>query len=223
VDVPGVPINFGFNALAGLTLLQHPDGVAQARALGTRLLSVKGIRLDQAPMLRQDNTLQAWPWIDGTFSWVEPTAWCLLLLKQRRAEMRNAAADRIRVGEQLLIDRACRNGGWNYGGSNVYGQELWAYVPTTALGLLAMQDRRSEPVVARSLDLLGKDVGNERSAVALALAAIALRIYGAPVTETLKLLSSAIPAAQTMGSVLGMAMALYATADQRRPMTAFTV
>ena len=51
-------------------------------------------------MLRQDNSLQAWSWIDQTFSWVEPTAWCLLFLKKLRRDQRAAspaeAADRIR-------------------------------------------------------------------------------------------------------------------------------
>jgi hypothetical protein len=217
VDVPGAPVNFGFNAVAGLTLLQRPDGVARARAVATKLLEVKGIRLEQAPMLRQDNSLQAWPWIDRTFSWVEPTSWCLLLLKHPAADLRAAGAARIRVGEQLLIDRVCRDGGWNYGGSNVYGQELWAYVPTTALGLLAMQDRRDQPAVVKSVAHLQGDVGNERSAVALALAAIALRVYGAPVDETLRLLAAAVDTSQGIGSVLGMAMALFAMADNRTP------
>ena len=36
--------------------------------------------------MRQDGSLQAWSWVDGTFSWVEPTAWCLLLLKKWRLQ-----------------------------------------------------------------------------------------------------------------------------------------
>ena len=221
VDVPGAPVNYGFNAVAGLTLLQRPDGVARARAIATKLLDVKGLKLEQAPMVRQDNSLQAWPWIDRTFSWVEPTAWCLLLLKHKAADMRAAGAARIGVGDQMLIDRVCRDGGWNYGGSNVYGQELWAYVPTTALGLLAMQDRRDHPVVVKSLKHLQGDLGNERSAVALALAAIALRVYGAAEDEVMRLLAAALPASQALGSVMGMAIGLYATGNAA--VTAFRV
>jgi hypothetical protein len=213
VDVAGAPVNYAFNALAGIALLQRPDGVARGRAMAARLLEVKGLKLEQTPVLRQDNTLQAWPWIDRTFSWVEPTSLCLLLLKQRAADMRSTGAERIAVGEQMLIDRVCRDGGWNYGGSNVYGQELWAYVPTTALGLLAMQDRRDHTVVVRSLAHLEKDLVNERSAVALALAAIALRVYRAPEAEALRLLDAALPASVQLGSVLGMAMGLYAMTD----------
>jgi hypothetical protein len=211
VDVPGAPVNFGVNAIAALTMLQRPEGVARARAIATKLLEVKGLRLEQTPVLRQDNSLQAWPWIDGTFSWVEPTSWCLLLMKHPLAAMREAAAARIAVGEQMLIDRVCRDGGWNYGGSNVYGQELWAYVPTTAIGLLAMQDRRDHPVVVRSLAHLQRDAVNEPSAVALALAAIALRVYGAAEGETQNRLDAALPQSEAMGNVRGLAMGLYAT------------
>jgi hypothetical protein len=213
VDVPGAPVNYGFNAVAGLTLLQRPDGVSRAREIARKLLGVKGLKLEQSPVLRQDNSLQAWPWIDRTFSWVEPTSWCLLLMKHRAAELRREAAARIAVGEQMLIDRVCQDGGWNYGGSNVYGQELWAYVPTTALGLLAMQDRPGHAVVVKSLAHLQKDLGNERSAVALALSAIALRALGARDDEAMKLLAAALPESESLGSVLGLAMGLYATAE----------
>ena len=49
--------------------------------------------LPQTTDIRQDNSLQAWSWMDGTFSWVEPTAWCVLLLKQRLARRPVPAAD----------------------------------------------------------------------------------------------------------------------------------
>ena len=213
IDVPGAPINVAFNALAALTLVQHPDGVAAGRALASKLIAVKGIQLEQSPVLRQDNSLQAWPWVDGTFSWVEPTAWCLLLLKHPRTGLREAARERIAVGEAMLIDRVCTGGGWNYGSAAVFGRDLWPYVPTTALGVLAMQDRRDVPAVQQSLAHLTKDVGNERSAIALALATMALRVYRAPVDEALKLLESALPASEAMGNVQALAM----TACARSP------
>jgi hypothetical protein len=76
-----------------------------------------------------------------------------------------------------------------------------------------MQDRRDHTVVVRSLAHLEKDLVNERSAVALALAAIALRVYRAPEAEALRLLDAALPASVQLGSVLGMAMGLYAMTD----------
>src|SRR4029079_10801948 len=52
------------------------------------------------------------------------------------------------------------------------------YVPTTALGLLALQGHRDEPCVAKSLAFLESRAVAEQSAMALALALLALRVYG---------------------------------------------
>ena len=227
VDATGAPINYAFNALAALTLLQHPDGASLSSSVAAGIVRVKGVRLEQAQMLRQDNSLQAWSWIDQTFSWVEPTAWCLLLLKKLRRDHAAVtpaeAAERIRIGEQMLIDRACATGGWNYGGSNVYGQELWAYVPTTALGLLAMQDRRDDPIVAKSLQFLQKDAGTERSAPALALALVCLRVFGVDVKPFEPDLLSRLDLSQALGSTVALASSLYALAETRHGMAAFTL
>jgi hypothetical protein len=226
VDAKGAPINYAFNAFAALTLLQHPDGSPLAAPVAAQLLRAKGVRLEQAAQLRQDNSLQAWPWIDQTFSWVEPTAYCLLLLKKMRHEAGGTATavdERIRVGERMLLDRACQTGGWNYGGSNVYGQELWAYVPTTALALLAMQDRRDDPIVAKSLQYLQKDAATERSAPALALSLICLRVFGVQNTSFEKELIPRLDLSRALGSTVALAMSLYALAETRHGMAAFTV
>lgn len=223
VDAKGAPANFAFNALAALTLLEHPDGKAGAVPVALQLVRTRGVRLEQATALRQDNSLQAWPWIDQTFSWVEPTAWCLLLLKKLRKDMPPEVIDRIRVGEQMLLDRACKTGGWNYGGSNVYGQELWAYVPTTALALLAMQDHKDDPTVARSLEYLRKDTGTERSAPALALAVVCLRVFGVDVAPFEQDLVSKLDLSRAMGSTVALASSLYALAETRHGMAPFVL
>jgi hypothetical protein len=75
--------NFGFHAVALLALraldVQHEAGNS---ALLSAVQRVKGTALEQSSLMRQDNALQAWSWIPNTFSWVEPTAWCLLALKK---------------------------------------------------------------------------------------------------------------------------------------------
>lgn len=215
-DVSGVAPNHAFNALAALTLLENGSTTAQAYALATSLVASKGVRGDQVSELRQDNSLQGWSWIDDTFSWVEPTAWSLLVLKKLRSRGTDLPGmnERIDEGERMLLDRACGIGGWNYGNSNVYGQELWPYVPTTALGLLAMQDRRDHPIMTKSLQQLQRDVRAERSTLAIALAIICLRVYGIvpdPLVDDL-LENSRTPGreAGSADDILGLAMALHA-------------
>ena len=86
---------------------------------------VAGVRRGQSAILRQNNQLLGWPWIDGTFSWVEPTSWCLLALKKAgQLPSRTGAAARIAEADRMLADRCCVSGGWNYGNSNVLGKEL---------------------------------------------------------------------------------------------------
>ena len=141
---------------------------------------VRGIRLEDRGVNRQNNALQAWSWMSETFSWVEPTACCLVALKKARAAGFTVDARRIEDGEAVLFDRCGREGGWNYGNANMLGQELPAYVPTTALGLLALGDHRSHDAVRRSLDFLEREALTERSSVALSLALVALRVFDRP-------------------------------------------
>jgi hypothetical protein len=84
----------------------------------------------------------------------------------------------VSEAERLLLDRSCLSGGWNYGNSNMLGQELRPYVSTTAIAMLAMQDRVAHPVVERSLDYLENHATSERSGATLALSLLALRACG---------------------------------------------
>lgn len=222
-DVPGAPVNYAFNALAALTLLASPDGARVAEDVARALLDVRGRRFDQSAALRQDNSLQAWPWVDGTFSWVEPTSWCLLLVKKCRARLGPTAAERIRVGDAMLRDRSCSAGGWNYGSSNVYGQELFPYVPTTALGLLALQDQGSDPVVTRARRWLQESAASESTPTALALTLIAMRAHGLPAGATATVLAARLGKASGTDTTLGLAMSLYALAESTRGETIFKI
>jgi hypothetical protein len=117
------------------------------------------------------------------FSWVEPTSWGAIALKTaRRAGMTSADADaRIAEAERLLIDRACRAGGWNFGNATVMNQDLRPYVPTTALTLLALQDRRDDAAVKRGLAFLEEHWQDEIAAASTGLSLICLDVFGRPV------------------------------------------
>ncbi len=223
VDVPGVPVNFAFNALAALTLRTHPRGRDTARRIATQLLGVHGLAFEPSPALRQDNSLQAWPWIDGTFSWVEPTSLCLLLMKRLRRELpATAVSDRITVAERMLLDRACAPGGWNYGGANAFGRDLFPYVPTTALGLLAMQDRKDLPVTRQAVNWLAQEAASEKSTQSLALAGIALTAYRSG-TTVLGEVRRRLPGESNARATLGLACGLYAAARPEGGFDAFAV
>lgn len=219
-EVSGAPANHAFNALAALTLLLAAADSATAAAILRRIVASKGIVVPNIGHQRQDNSLQAWSWVDDTFSWVEPTAWCLMALKQALARGPVPGADpRIEVAERMLVDRACHGGGWNYGNSNVYGQNLSPYVPTTALALLALQDRPGERAVHAGLDWLQQNALTERSAVALSLSIICLRVCGRSTALVEEGLLELLEDRRGYGGrdLLGTAMALYALTGGRMP------
>lgn len=208
---PGGAPNYGFHGLALLVLraldLEHASGSTELLA---GIQGVKGIALARPMMGRQDNRLQAWSWTAETFSWVEPTAWCLLALKKWRKVGAHINPERIDVAERMLINRTCLNGGWNYGNAEMLGQELRAYVPTTAIALLAMQDRGDEPAVTRSLDYLDKNATSERSGTALALALLALRAYERDTAQVMRALIGQVPTTLEFQNNASIALALCA-------------
>jgi hypothetical protein len=209
-------INVTHNGQAAVAAQALGMDALAARLIGG-LVALKGQRLPPSDATRQDNSLQGWPWVADTFSWVEPTAWCVIALK-RWARIRPTldAAARIEEAERLLLDRSCAKGGWNYGNPVILGRALAAYVPTTALGLLALRTRAGEPAVTRALDALSARRLEERSGFALSLARIALTIYRESATDVDQALAEAWQREQYMGNVMSMALALYALAGGDR-------
>ena len=108
-----------------------------------------GLRFRIAHFLRPsvvelDPSYKAWPWRPGNASWIEPTAHALVALKKAsRVIARPELAARIRLGEKMILDRRCSDGGWNYGNRKVLGTELPSYPETTALALLGLAGNAS--------------------------------------------------------------------------------
>jgi hypothetical protein len=202
--------NYSFHGFALLVMRAcNIDHSAGTPSLLAALERAKGVKLEPSAAIgHQDNNLQGWSWISETFSWVEPTAWCMLCLKKWiETPRRGVEAARLNEAERMLINRMCADGGWNYGNAEVLGKSLRPYVPTTAVGLLAMQDRRDLDVVGRSIDYLEAHGSSERSATALALALIALRVYGRPSDGVRSALLAQIPTTLELGNLAAIAMA----------------
>ncbi len=108
------------------------------------ILSHKGKPVPQSTALGHDTSLEAWPWVEGTHSWVEPTAINLLALKA----CGYAKSDRSREAVRLLCDRAIPAGGWNYGNRVVFGTPLRPHLQPTGLALWALA---GEPSAAREV------------------------------------------------------------------------
>lgn len=119
-----------------------------------------------------------WPWEPGTCSWVIPTAFSVIAIQQFTVCNRSEASERrIRLGVEMLLDRACVGGGWNSGNSVVYGMPLRPHIEATAIALLALQDERHNEVVESSLVWLKEAVATIESASSLAWSILSLFTY----------------------------------------------
>jgi hypothetical protein len=115
------------------------DGYVTARGRAIDwLLTQEGLTVPRndspSAVADHDTTLVGWPWIDGTHSWLEPTALAVLAL--RRAG--KADHPRVRAGLRLIHDRALAGGGWNYGNRAAFGHDLRPQPGPTGLALLAL-------------------------------------------------------------------------------------
>lgn len=130
-----------------------------------------------------DTSIPGWPWIEGTFSWVEPTAVAMLALRAARRDPTLAAdaavTTRLRDGERLLVDRATPDGGWNYGNKRVLDYDLEPFPDTSAWAVLALRGATgADALVRKALGRLDTLMHGNRSALARALVALALRAHG---------------------------------------------
>lgn len=131
-----------------------------------------------------------WPWQPDTCSWVIPTAFSLLALKQIFPGWRKGRVGyRIERGVEMLFDRACPNGGWNAGNGVVYGTAMEPHIDTTAVALLALRSEPRNNLITRSLAWLEAQSLSCASPWSLAWAILGLDSYG----RSVKLLQQRLP------------------------------
>lgn len=134
--------------------------------------------LRREPVVDHDQTLAGWPWTAGTAGWIEPTSHAVraLALSEPHARMKGLR-ERIEEGARLILDRQCRDGGWNYGNKRVLGEDLESFPECTALALIGLCGRKG-PQVDRILECALGHWRRRPRGLAQALLRIALRMHG---------------------------------------------
>ena len=110
-----------------------------------------------------DTTLRGWSWVEGTHSWIEPTALSMLAL----AAAGVTDHPRIQEGVRLLLNRQLPHGGWNYGNTTIFGRELHPMPESSGAALAALAGRVSQTEVTRSLSYLEGEVPHLRTPLSL--------------------------------------------------------
>ncbi|MBX9689999.1 MAG: hypothetical protein K2X27_25030 [Candidatus Obscuribacterales bacterium] len=121
--------------------------------------------------------VRGWPWNEGTFDWIEPTAYALLAL--RKSEQKDAM--RLKVmssAEEYLLKYACKNGGWNFGDRNLYGVANPPDIQSTAVSLLALKSEtlKNEAKILKAMKYLHEH--KTASSQEMAWLAFILGFYG---------------------------------------------
>ena len=110
-----------------------------------------------------DTRLKGWSWVEGTHSWVEPTAYAILAL--RAAGLGDHP--RTREGVSLLLNRAMAPGGWNYGNSKMFGSDLRPFPAQTGMALAALSGEPEPDCIVQALGFLQSELPRIRTPVSL--------------------------------------------------------
>jgi len=171
----------------------------------------------QKKAVHLNDDLVGWSWTPGSFSWVEPTSYCLIALKKIKSRLSaKAVQERVDQAELMIYDRMCEGGGWNYGNAAVYGDPLWPYPDITALALIALQDHKERNDNRVSLRALSKMAETTDSGLALGWATICLSVYGEDISELRKRLDQKFAKTKFLGETKPVALAILASEDGAR-------
>jgi len=157
-----------------------------------------------------------WPWFPETISWVVPTAFAVLALNQLPCSCGGLEQVPFRVerGIEMLLDRVCPGGGWNAGNGVVYGVPVAPHPDDTAIALLALRERGTDPVVQSSVQYLERIAPTLTAPWSLAWAILALALYGRPIDLIYSLLV-ATPGLSSVDDTSTLALVCLALDPQR--------
>ena len=139
------------------------------------ILTMRGKALAVTEEMGHDTRLVAWPWAEGTHSWIEPSALHVLALKAS-GQMWH---ERTREAIALLVDRQLPTGGCNYGNTSVLGQMLRPHVQPTGVALLALAgEKDTSGKIGKSVEWLAGALDARTTPASLAWGLLGLAAHG---------------------------------------------
>jgi hypothetical protein len=161
--------------------------------------------------VRFDPDKYGWPWSPGAGSWVIPTAFSIVAIKQFTVCDRSEASEkRIRLGVEMLLDRVCVGGGWNSGNSVVYGVPLRPHVEATAIALLALQEEPRSEIIQASLNWLESRADDIEAVSSLSWCILTLFVYHRPIEQMKRRLATIVADGSAIRNNATLATALLA-------------
>jgi len=160
---------------------------SQSRAVNF-LLNTSGKHYNRKPdsPAGHDPSIKGWPWTENTHSWVEPTALALIALRTLGYEKHPRAIEAVK----MLLDRQLPKGGWNYGNTTVFGQELNSMPGPTGIALQTLDTLVPREQIEKSLIYLKTTVVNLYTPFALGWSLLGLSAWNERPTNSQALISS---------------------------------
>ena len=115
-----------------------------------------------------------WPWTADTHTWVQPTAMSMIAIKVAEADDQT----RTQLAKHMLMNRQLPHGGWNYGSTMVFGQELRPFPETTGAALNALSGRVPSRLIKASLNYLVREISRLHTPIALGWGLLGLGAWG---------------------------------------------
>lgn len=128
---------------------------------------------DNSP-LAHDTSIRGWSWTEDTHSWVEPTSLSILALRISGL----GENVRVREGVRMLLDRQLPSGGWNYGNTLAFGQELYPQPDCTGIALSALAGYIPGSEVKKSVRYLQTQIPRLRTPLSLGWGILGLGAWG---------------------------------------------
>jgi hypothetical protein len=155
-------------------LEQEEEGGSVTRAVQF-LLQWHGLHWPntEPDVMGHDTSIVGWPWVTSTHSWIEPTSLTLLAL----GAAGKSNESRVAQARKMILNRQIASGGWNYGNTMVYGQNLRPMVHSTGMALAALAAGVNESEIARSIQYLEKALPAIRAPLSLGWGIIGLTAW----------------------------------------------
>lgn len=172
-DFPRWPTSLAMLAWQALAPTTYQKPISQAVVW---TLSMEGERMKNEHA-SHNSMLAAWPWVDGTHSWIEPSALFTVALKS----LGMGNHPRTREAVTMLLDRLLPAGGCNYGNTVVLGQVLRPHVQPSGMAMLALQEE-AEPGarIPRTLRYLTDSLDARTTSASLAWGLLGLAAHQQP-------------------------------------------
>lgn len=205
-DDPAWPTALAMLAWREVDTERYADRIARAAAWA---VCQEPTTIPRDPIFGHDTTIEGWSWAPATHSWLEPTAFYAVALRECGQSSHPRRGEAVR----LLVDRLLDSGGANYGNTTVFGQELLQHVHSSGVAAWALEGEGVEdPRLDATLSYLRRAIEQPTGAASLCWAVRGLAAHDRVDSLVLHTFVEAWPRVKKSQSL--HKIALYALAEQ---------